>query len=125
MTEQPDTAEIRNTHRTGGPRDWEVTALALCTALDAARDKIRIITEWLDRANDLGNRMTIGLGTAAEQRDEALARCERLEAAMLALLVRNKEGIELCEEMIPYVPQYFRDKWALDDQLAKLKGAGG
>ena len=31
------------------------------------------------------------------------------------------EAVDLAEEMLPYVPQYFAEKWGMDERLAALK----
>lgn len=124
MTEQPDTAGdsgrdyahvlewFRETKGVGiAPVDI-VLALRDLDAARAMRDthaadvtdlanKHARALDCLAAANELGNNMTIGLGRAAQQRDEA---------------------IELCREMIGYVPGYFVQKWGLDTHLAELTG---
>lgn len=44
----------------------------------------------------------------------------RLQVALAEAL---REAIGTMEEMLPYIPEYFRDKWAFGDQIDTARSA--
>lgn len=70
------------------------------------------------------------LAQVREERDVVLRSARRTEAALVrkeaeaaVLRVALENAIEGIEDMIVYVPEYFREKWGYDESLARIREA--
>jgi hypothetical protein len=80
---------------------------------------LRVKQEWQRQVLQL-----VGPLEPGEHLDAALDRIRELIASRQAWAeeaLRLDEALDLAEELLPYVPDYFREKWGFDEQVEALQ----
>lgn len=98
--------------RVEAERDDLLAALEEKRAHDPTWDKLDAMAKGV---------LEIGDAVVQSERDHALDTAQRCFETGWRAVVARDAAIELCEEMIGYVPDYFRERWGHDEELARIK----